>query len=76
MEMLPESSVPGTPQGSHASRRNSSRSVRSDSGGLSEDSFVDDIDPRQRFKIIDYGLGVFDENYAAGPDLIISEVSA
>ena len=75
MEMLPESSARGSPQDFRASRRNSSRSVRSDSDTLSEDSFVDDIDPRQRFKIIDYGLGVFDENYAAGPDLI-SEVSA
>ena len=74
MEMLPEGSIPETPKGSRASRRNSSRSAQSDSDALSEDSSLDEIDPRLRFKIIDYGLGVFDENYAAGPDLIISEV--
>ncbi|KAK9822580.1 hypothetical protein WJX74_006685 [Apatococcus lobatus] len=73
MEMLPEGSTPTSPQGSRPSRGNSSRSAHSDSGALSEDSSVDEIDPRQRFKIIDYGLGVFDENYAAGPDLVISE---
>ena len=60
MEILPERAILDTPEGSFA--------------GSDVFSDADEIDPRQRFKIIDYGLGVFDENYAAGPDLIISEV--
>lgn len=30
---------------------------------------------RYQFKIIDYGLANFDETYAAGPDVVVVEVS-